>query len=404
MSRCLSSRSIDHVVLERGIVANTWRRERWDSLRLLTPNWQARLPGFQYDGDDPDGYMSMTEVTDFISCYADAISAPVETSTCVTSVRATGFGYRVETDRGSWDCDAVVVASGAFNIPIVPEVGQAIPSTVAQLTPKTYRRPSDLAEGGVLVVGASATGLQLADEIACSGREVTLSIGEHVRMPRMYRGRDVQWWMDASGVLDEDYRDVDDLSRARRVPSPQLVGTPERTTLDLNTLAERGVQRVGRLSRIRDGRVQFSGSLRNVCRLADLKMNRLLQRFDEWAEGNGPSGITSTPERFEPTRLDERPCLEIGLDRGAIRTVLWATGYRPDYSWLDPRALDRKGRLRHDGGIGEMPGLYVMGLPFLRRRRSSFIHGAEQDARDLAHHLAGYIDDLRGHAFLALSG
>jgi putative flavoprotein involved in K+ transport len=394
MRRCLTERSIDHVVLERGEVANSWRRERWDSLRLLTPNWQARLPGFQYCGTEPDGFMSMSQVINFIGAYASAVSAPVEAGITVTSVSPLGDGYLVVTNRGDWRCDTVVIASGAFSIPVVPAVHEAVPSSITMVTPKSYRNPTDLEEGGVLVVGASATGLQLADEIHGSGRPVTLAAGGHVRMPRVYRGLDIQWWMDAAGVLDERYDEVDDITRARRVPSPQLVGTPERSTLDLNALTGRGVRLVGRLTGIRDGNAQFSGSLRNVCQLADLKMNRLLDGIDEWARKSGKAGEVGAPERFEPTQVDDSPRLGLDLRSGEIRTVVWATGFRPDYSWLDVPVLDRKGRIRHDGGVVEAPGLYVMGLPFLRRRKSTFIHGAEDDALELCAHLAEHLDRL----------
>ena len=395
MSRCLTQRSIDHVVLERGEVANSWRRERWDSLRLLTPNWQARLPGHRYDGPDPDGYMTMPEVIDFVSRYAVAVSAPVEERTRVTSLRPAGDGYRVLTDRGEWRCEAVVIASGAFNVPVVPDVDEAVPSSIARLTPHAYRNAGELAEGGVLVVGASATGLQLADEIQRSGRPVTLAVGGHVRMPRVYRGLDIQWWMDAVGLLDERYDRLDDIARARRVPSPQLIGTPERRTLDLNALVDRGVRLVGRIAGVRDGVAQFSGSLRNVCQLADLKLGRLLAGIDQWASRTGKADEVPAPERFEPTRVASSPCLSLDLRSGEIRTIVWATGFRPDHSWLQVPAFDRRGRLRHDGGVVETPGIYLMGLPFLRRRKSSFIHGAEDDARELAAELARHLDRVR---------
>ncbi|MEX0870544.1 MAG: NAD(P)-binding domain-containing protein, partial [Aquisalimonadaceae bacterium] len=253
MSRHLAIRAIDHVVLERGEVANAWRHERWDSLRLLTPNWQCRLPGFRYAGPDPDGFMTMPEVIDFIRTYADQVSAPVRTGTTVTSVRPASDGYLVTTDQGNWRCRAVVIASGAFNLPVVPALAEAVPASINAITARDYRSPDRLEDGGVLVVGASATGLQLADEIHRSGRPVTLAVGDHVRMPRHYRGRDIQWWMGAAGILDQRYDEVDDIDRARRVPSPQLVGTADRSTLDLNTLTRRGVRLVGRVAGIRDG-------------------------------------------------------------------------------------------------------------------------------------------------------
>src|ERR1700704_2143902 len=281
MSRCLADRAIDHVVLERGEVAHTWRTERWDSLRLLTPNWQSRLPGFGYTGGDPDGYRTVPEVIEFIENYAKAISAPLQTHTTVTSVRSTEAGYLVRTDRSDWQCRAVVLASGACNISRRPAFAALVPPSIATLTSQQYRNPDQLADDGVLVVGASASGTQIAHEIRRSGRPVTLSVGEHIRAPRLYRGKDLEWWMDAAGILDERYDQVDDIGRARRVPSLQLAGTPDRSTLDLNALTGIGVRLVGRLAGItEDGKAQFAGSLRNMCALSALKMGRLLDLID----------------------------------------------------------------------------------------------------------------------------
>ena len=254
-----------------------------------------------------------------------------------------------------------------------------------------YKNPSQLREGGVLVVGASATGTQLADEIQRSGRPVTLAVGEHVRMPRVYRGQDIFRWMESTGVLDERYDEVDDINRARNVPSPQLAGSPERSTLDLNALTGIGVNIIGRLVGISDGKAQFSGSLRNNCALADLKMNRLLNTIDEWISENGLDNEVEPRHRFATTTVEDSPPLELGLNNKQIETIVWATGFHSDYSWLDVPVLDRKGNIRHDGGVVDSPGMYLMGMTFLRRRKSSFIHGADDDARDLSDHLAAYL-------------
>jgi len=402
MSRALSQRSIDHVVLERGEVGHAWRSERWDSLRLLTPNWMSRLPGHDYDGTDPDGYMGAAEVAALLSAYAAKFAAPVLTHTRVLRVEPALEGYRVITDRGDWDCRALVLAGGASSVPVVPRVAAALPAGVPQWTTRDYRRPEQLDAGGVLVVGASATGVQLAQEIHASGRPVTLAVGEHVRMPRTYRGRDIQWWLHAAGVLDQRIEEVDDPARARRVPSPQLVGTPERATLDLNALRQQGVTLVGRLAGVRDGRALFSGSLRNVCALADLKMNRLLDLIDDWAQGTGIAA-DAPPQRFEPTALDAPPRLRSELGR-EIRTIVWATGLQPDYSWLDLPVFDRRGELKHERGVVAAPGVVVLGLPFLRRRKSSFIHGAEDDVRELVVEVAAQLErTARVQVGLALS-
>lgn len=400
VSKLLADRAVDHVVLERGEVANTWRTERWDSLRLLTPNWQTRLPGLEYSGDDPDGFMTMPEVVEFIDRYASVVDAPIETHTKVESVRHNGDRYEVVSNGRTWESDAVVLATGGFNLPKLPPVAGDLPPHIDSVAARDYKRPDQLREGGVMVVGASATGIQVADEIHKSGRPVTLAVGEHVRMPRTYRGKDIQWWLDKIGRLDERYDEVDDLVRARHVASPQLVGTPDRSTLDLNALTAQGVRLVGRLSAVNDATAYFSGSLRNVCSLADLKLIRLLDEIDEWATEHGLDSEVEAPHRFPDTLVEDDPPLTLDLTRGDIQTVLWATGYRPDYSWLDIDVLDRKGEIKHDGGVvTDSPGLYRIGLNFLRRRKSSFIHGAEDDAIDITEHLARYLEGLdRGAA------
>jgi putative flavoprotein involved in K+ transport len=389
-SHFLTEHSIDHVVLERGEVANSWRHERWDSLRLLTPNWLARLPGHAYAGPDPDGYLTSGEVAELIDGFAARSQAPVRAGTTVVSVRRTDGGYDVATDRGSFRCRAVVIASGACNRPAVPAFASSLPASVEQLTTFDYRNPDQVSDGGVLVVGASATGVQVAAELSRAGRPVAVAVGEHVRLPRTYRGRDVLWWMDATGVWDERHDEIDDLTRARRLPSPQLVGTAERATLDLNALTDLGVGLVGRWAAVRDDRALFSGGLRNVFALADLKQRRLLDTFDAWAREHGADDGTP-PERPEPTRVPTTSRLQLDLSSGEIRTVVWATGYRPDYSWLDVPVVDPKGHLRHEGGAVDSPGLYALGLPVLRRRKSTFIHGIEDDARAVVDHLVGHL-------------
>lgn len=394
MSRCLTQRSIDHVLLERGGVANTWRTQRWDSLRLLTPNWLSRLPGWGYTGWghpglDPDGYMTAAEVVTFLEGYQRSFDPPVRTDTTVTTVRPTSTGYAVTTTQGHWHCRSLVIATGAAESPHIPELSQHLPTSVTQLAPISYRNPDQLASGGVLVVGASASGAQIAEELQRSGRKVTLSVGDHVRVPRVYRGMDIHWWLDAIGLMDERYDEVEELRRARQVPSLQLVGSASRRTLDLNSLAAIGVSLVGRVGGLRDGRLLCSGSLANLCRSADLKQERLLDRIDEYATEQRLDDELDAPDRPAPTRIPS-PCTEV--DVTMINTVVWATGYRPHYPWLDTSLLDRKGAIRHDGGVMDQPGMYVLGLPFLRRRKSVFIDGVGPDARELSAHLADYLD------------
>ncbi len=217
---------------------------------------------------------------------------------------------------------------------------------------------------------------------------MTLAVGDHVRLPRTYRGMDIHWWMDTVGQLDERYDEVEDLARARRLPSLQLVGTPERRTLGLNTVAAHGVQLVGRLVGRNGDRAQFSGSFANFCASADLKQQRLLDLLDEYAADNGLDAELGPVEQFEPTTVGQPP---LDLDLRSVGTIVWATGFRPVYPWLDERHLDRRGRLIHDGGVLSTPGTYVLGLPFLRRRKSSFIDGVGPDAQELSAHLAAHL-------------
>ncbi len=392
MSKHLTDRSIDHVLLERGKIANSWKTERWDSLQLLTPNWQSRLPDYRYTGNDPDGFMNMKQVVSFLDGFASKITAPVHENTTVQSVERRFNRYIVKTSRGSWSCSTLVLANGACSVPSIPKAAEAIPSSVRQMSPLEYKNPEQLDPGGVLVVGGSATGVQLAAEIHRSGRPVTLSTGEHIRVPRTYRNRDIKWWMDSLGLMDLLYTEMEDLTRARKLPSLQLVGSDDRIMLDLNCLQQMGVEMAGRLAGFNNGKVQFSGSLANMCALADLKMGRLLDSIDEWIEENGDPEPDFKSHRFEPTAVRESPPLLLDLSGGQIKTIIWATGYRADYSWLDVPVLDRKGNIKHAGGVVDAPGMYAMGLPFLRTRKSTLIDGVDDDARFLANHLHQSLD------------
>jgi putative flavoprotein involved in K+ transport len=388
-SRCLTTRGIDHVLLERGQVAHSWRTERWDSLRLLTPNWMSRLPGWPYRGEEPDGYMTAAEVVEHVDGYRRSFDAPVRTRSTVLAVRSTPSGFTVTTDHDRWTCRAVVIATGAASTPRIPALAGRLPSTVSQLAPTRYRNPDQVGDGRVLVVGASASGVQIADELARSGRPVTVAVGAHTRLPRSYRGRDIYRWLDAIGQLDHRYDEIDDPVRARRQPSPQLVGAPRRRTLDLNALTAIGVELVGRFVGVAGHTAQFSGSLAAVCAAADLKQNRLLDRIDAFAAAGRVHGELGPAHRPGPTAIGRA---RTALDLRSVGTVIWATGYAPSYPWLDPALLDHRGAVRHDGGVLPEPGMYVLGLPFTRRRKSSFLDGFGPDAEELTAHLAVHLD------------
>ncbi|MGI9612839.1 MAG: NAD(P)-binding domain-containing protein, partial [Acidimicrobiales bacterium] len=390
MSRCLTDRSIDHVILERGTVANAWRTERWDSLQLLTPNWLTRLPSFRYDGTDPDGYMNAAQVASFLDGYRASFDAPVLTEQHVLSVTGADGNFVTTTTSDRFESRAVVVATGACSTPKIPELAGKLPGSVQQLAPIHYRNPDQIESNSVLVVGASASGAQLADELARSGRTVTLAVGEHTRLPRTYRGMDIHWWLDTLGVLDERIDELEDVVRARRLPSLQLVGSPEKRTLGLNELTDSGVQLVGRLAGVANDTVQFSGSLANMAAMADLKMYRLLDRIDERVAQMGLADEVGPADRPAETAV---PTPVVGRPTSDFGAVVWATGFRPNYPWLDDALLDRKGAIVHDGGVMAEPGMYVLGLPFTRRRKSSFLDGVGPDAQELSAHLATHLDE-----------
>lgn len=386
MSRCLAERGVEHVVLERGRVGERWRSERWDSLTLLTPRWQSRLPGFHAREGDPHGYMTRDEVVRLLDRYAAAIAAPVESGVAVRAVEAEGARFRVATDRDDWRAANVVIATGDCDRPRVPAMAEQLAPAIRQVVPTRYRSPRELPVGGVLVVGASATGVQLADEIHASGRPVTLAVGSHVRLPRRWRGRDILGWLDAAGVLDESAADVRDLEASRRQPSFQLVGRADRATLDLPALAAKGVRLTGRLAGIDGTRAVFHDDLGASVARADAKLARLVGRLERFVERAGLGREVGPAEPLAPFTPPAAP-LALDLAAEGIATVVWATGYRRAYDWLHLPVLDTWGEIRHRGGVVDHPGLYVLGLRFLRRRNSSFLDGVGADAAALADHL-----------------
>ncbi|HEX5106905.1 MAG TPA: NAD(P)/FAD-dependent oxidoreductase [Vicinamibacterales bacterium] len=391
MSRCLSESGVEHVVFDRGRVAERWRAQSWDSLRLLTPNWMTRLPGFQYTGTDPDGFMSVPDLVTFLERYATSSRAPVIPETTVVRVEQRNDGFRVTTSLGTWRARAVVIATGYCDLPVVPTFACRLPPSVAQIVPSGYRRPAQLPPGNVLIVGASSTGVQLADEIRRSGREVVIAAGRHTRLPRSYRGRDILWWLDRIGALSQHRDAVHAIDISRHQPSLQLVGTPEHRSLDLGILREAGVRVVGRVRHIEGRYAWLSDDLMASTAAADIKLAEILARVDRFID---PTGVAaSSAEPFRPTwpiasgaaigteRLD--------LSAERIGAVIWATGYRRTYPWLHVPVLDSRGEIVHRDGVTPAAGLYVLGLQFQRCRNSSFIDGVGADARFIAERIVG---------------
>jgi len=381
MSHCLSRLGITHVVLERGQVAERWRSERWDSLLLLSPNWMSRLPGYRYSGPDPDGFMTVPDYIAYLERYA--ATAPVVTGTTVRSVRRVPGGYQVASDTVVWRTRCVVIATGHCAAPHVPDMARNLPASICQVTPSSYRNADKLPEGGVLVVGASASGAQLAREIRLSGRPVTIAVGCHFRLPRVYRGRDIMWWLDRTGAFDRPTNATTNPAE----PSMQLMGHPERLDIDVGVLRDMGVRIAGRVAGIAHGAVYLQDDVARTVASAQTRLERLLARIDPFADSLGaPAEARPTSFAFPP------PPTTLHLAAENIQTIVWATGFKRNYSWLQAPLLNGVGEIVHAGGITASPGLYVLGLRFMRRRNSNFIDGVGNDAAELATDIRRYIN------------
>ncbi|HEX6878430.1 MAG TPA: NAD(P)-binding domain-containing protein [Nocardioidaceae bacterium] len=393
VSRRLTETGRDHVVLERGVIAERWRTERWDSLHLLTPNWMTRLPGRRYSGPDSEGYMSAAELAAYLQSYAESFDAPVRTRTTVLSVTSLGPGYRVVTDDRTWTSRHVVVATGANGSPRLPASVEDACSPLHVTHASRYRNPNAVPDGGVLVVGASSSGVQIADELARAGRRVVLAVGRHTRMPRRYRGMDVFWWLERTGRLARTIDEVRDRAAARREPSMQLVGRnePDRFAedLDLASLAGLGVRLTGRLTGLAGRVASFQGNLPASVAESDLRMHRFLDAVDEHILSNGLEREVWPAERPRPFVPDEVPS-RLDLRAEGIGTVLLATGYRPHHPWLHVPVLASDGSIRQHRGITSAAGLYVVGQRFQHRRDSGFIDGARHDAEYVVEHLSAH--------------
>jgi putative flavoprotein involved in K+ transport len=388
-SRCLAERSIDHVVLERGRLAERWRSERWDSLRLLTPNWMTRVPGWTYAGSDPQEFMTAAEVVTFLQGYGRASRAPVEEWSAVERLDADadGGGFQLATASRSWRARNVVMATGWCDLPVVPAIARELDPRIHQVVPSAYRNTASLPDGGVLVVGASATGVQLAEELRGSGREVVLAVGSHTRLPRRYRGMDIFWWLDRIGAFDKTIDQMPDPVGARLEPSLQLAGRPDHRTLDLAALAAGGVELVGRVIGIDRSTVGFADDLHRSVASADARMIRLLQEIDAHIDATGMAAEVLDRDSHRPVPVGP-PVGTINLRARRIRTVVWATGYRRSYPWLRLPVLDGFGEIGQSRGVTAVPGLYVLGQRFQHFRNSNFIDGVGRDAAFVADHLS----------------
>jgi len=394
MSQCLGTSGIEHVVIERNTIGHRWTSARWPSLRLLTPGWMTRLPG-QMLATKKRGYLSAAQLADGLQGYAAANALPIRENTDVLAVEKCGERFRAVTSRGTIIARSVVIATGACDRPRLPHWSLALSPSIHQLASTHYRTPDGLPAGGVLVVGASATGVQLAGEIAATGRKTMIAAGSHVRSPRRYRGRDLFDWLDASGYLADERPAGRSSAELMRQPSLQLVGSDDDREADLYRLATMGVEVTGRAVAAGNGVVGFADDLRHNLERSEKWRRRMLSRIDDFIDEAGieapeDDAAWRTPGMLLPLSG------AIDLKAHGISTVLWATGYRRDYSWLHMDTCDADGELRQDGGICDVPGLYALGLPFMRHRASSFIDGVGRDAEALAPIIANKLGQTCG--------
>lgn len=388
MSEHLTRVGVEHVVLEKDRIAEAWRTARWDSLHANGPCWHDRFPGLTFAGSDPDDFVSKDRVAEYMEDYATKVAAPIRTGVEVESVTKLRHrpGYAVTTKDGdTYEAVHVVAATGPFQVPTYPEL---VPETtpVTQLHSARYKNPDQLPEGGVLVVGAGSSGVQIAEELNAAGRRVHLSVGQHDRPPRRYRDRDNVWWL---GVLGK--WEMATPGEGKEHTTIAVTGARNGYTIDFRELAARGITLAGRTRGFQDGRITFEDDLVANVRAGDANYLSVLDEADAYIEANG----LDLPEEPEArTFLPDPECMvhplaELDLAAAGITTIIWATGFRVDYSWLQvPGVVDQLGRPLHAKGVTSAPGIYFLGLPWLSRRGSSFIWGTWHDAAYLADQIA----------------
>ena len=385
MSEHLSGYGVPHLILERRRIAERWRSQRWDSLVANGPAWHDRFPGMEFAGLGPDEFATKEQVADYIVAYAEKIGAPIRCGVEVTSVHKNlgRPGFHAETSDGVIDARYVVAATGPFQQPVIPAI---VPGGAGLVTvhSSSYRNPQQLPDGAVLVVGAGASGVQIAGELQQSGRRVYLSVGPHDRPPRKYRGRDYVWWLGVLGKWDI----APPPAGARHVPIA-VSGARGGATVDFRTLAASGIELVGRAVSHRHGTMHFAPDLGDNIARGDAYYLSLLDEADAYIGRNG----LDLPEEPDAHILAPAPgcvtdpVLELGLARAGVTSIVWATGYAVDFSWLRVNAFDEHGKPKHQRGVSSEPGVYFLGLPWLSRRGSSFIWGVWHDARYLADHI-----------------
>ena len=383
----LSRLGVAHIILEKGQVANAWRSARWDSFCLVTPNWMLRLPGRRYEGSDPDGFMPGPDFVRWLEDYAQAFGAPVSTGVLVRRIRSADGFFTLDTSSGPVEADNVVIATATHQSPRVPAQAAGLPASVAQVHAAQYRNPARLASGAVLVVGSAQSGCQIAEELRGAGRTVYLATGSAGRLPRRYRGRDANQWQDRMGLLDRT-PDMLDSPAARFRSDPHLTGTRGGRTLNLHTLAASGIRLLGKFAEAEGDVLRFAGDLAGNLRAADDYAARFCTSVDEYVIRTGiaaPMADASNSDFGGPqTGVAPAAPRQVSLRESGIATVVWATGFRYDFSWIEAPCLDPFGYPEQARGVSAVPGLFFLGLNWMHKRKSGIIYGVGDDAEYLA--------------------
>lgn len=393
LSEHLGNSGVPHLVLEKSRIAEAWRSGRWDALVANGPAWHDRFPSLEFEGHDPDEFVSKDGIADYLEAYAKMVNAPIRAGVEVLKAErmANRAGFRVETSKGTIEAKRIVAATGAFQHPVVPPI---VPETssVTQMHSFYYKNPDQLADGAVLVVGAGSSGAQIADELQQSGRKVFLSVGPHDRPPRRYRGRDFVWWLGVLGLWDI------------AAPNPgtehvtiSVSGAYGGRTMDFRRLASEGVTLLGLTDHYRDGQLKFRDDLQKNIAGGDANFKEMLDAADAYLERNGLDLPTEPEARNvwpDPDCLTN-PIDAIDLAKEGITTIIWATGFRQDFDWMKLDAFDEKGAPRHQRGVSVEPDVYFLGLPWQSRRGSTFLWGVWHDAKHIADQIAtqrAYLD------------
>ncbi|MCO7220536.1 MSMEG_0569 family flavin-dependent oxidoreductase [Klenkia sp. PcliD-1-E] len=377
----LVQRGVEHVVLERDTVAHEWVDARWDTFCLVTPNWQCRLPGWPYRGDDPDGFMLRDEIVDYVRSFASSFDPPVHEGVAVTRLApATGGGYTLRTSAGELHADQVVLAVGGYHLPVVPPYASALPERITQLHSQQYRNPEQLPAGDVLVVGTGQSGAQIAEDLHLAGRRVHLAVGSAPRIARRYRGRDVVAWLHDLGHYDMPVEQHRDGEAARVGTNHYVTGRDGGRDIDLRTFATQGMQLYGTLAGVRDGLLRFEPNLTEHLDRADAVDDSAKDLIDRHIAAAGIGAPTET--RYVPVWAPEADPTE--LDTSAIGSVVWAIGFRADWSWVRVPVFDGAGYPTHVRGVTSAPGLFVLGLPWLHTWGSGRFSGIARDAEFVA--------------------